>query len=144
GIDVRGAAVDGDDLADPPVLARATPIVSHRSPPLSTLAIRLMKASQNQYAETLLKTLSLAAPQPSVDQSGSRVTAREGSEQQSATAAGGRAIVRAVLTSWGVADSELIQRDGSGLSRYDYVTADALVAILSHVYRDEKLRAPFE
>ena len=27
-------------------------VASHRSPPLSTLAMRLMKASQNLYAET--------------------------------------------------------------------------------------------
>ena len=33
--------------------------------------------------------------------------------------------------------------DGSGLSRYDYVTADTIVAILKHVWQDEKLRGPF-
>jgi D-alanyl-D-alanine carboxypeptidase/D-alanyl-D-alanine-endopeptidase (penicillin-binding protein 4) len=33
--------------------------------------------------------------------------------------------------------------DGSGLSRYDYVTADTIVTILKHVWRDEKLRGPF-
>jgi D-alanyl-D-alanine carboxypeptidase/D-alanyl-D-alanine-endopeptidase (penicillin-binding protein 4) len=33
--------------------------------------------------------------------------------------------------------------DGSGLSRYDYVTASALVQILTHVWRDETLRGPF-
>ena len=38
----------------------------------------------------------------------------------------------------------MIQRDGSGLSRYDYVTPEALVTILTHVSRDEKLRGPFE
>ncbi len=30
------------------------------------------------------------------------------------------------------------------MSRYDYVTADALAAILAHVDRDERLRGPFE
>src|SRR5262249_7142120 len=52
GIDVRGAAVDIDDLLDPPA-AGGTQVGTHRSPPLSTLAARLMKISQNQYAETL-------------------------------------------------------------------------------------------
>ena len=33
--------------------------------------------------------------------------------------------------------------DGSGLSRYDYVTADAIVALLKHVWQDERLRGPF-
>src|SRR5581483_11006967 len=32
---------------------------------------------------------------------------------------------------------------GSGLSRYDLVTPEALVTILTHVARDEKLRGPF-
>src|SRR5207248_11371195 len=40
--------------------------------------------------------------------------------------------------------ADLIQRDGSGLSRYDYVTADALVSILAHIDRDDRLRGPFE
>jgi D-alanyl-D-alanine carboxypeptidase/D-alanyl-D-alanine-endopeptidase (penicillin-binding protein 4) len=33
--------------------------------------------------------------------------------------------------------------DGSGLSRYDYVTADMLVTILSRLYADEPRRAAF-
>ena len=33
--------------------------------------------------------------------------------------------------------------DGSGLSRYDLVTADAVVSILAHVYMDARLREPF-
>src|SRR6185295_6110870 len=48
------------------------------------------------------------------------------------------------LEGWGVAAGGLIQRDGSGLSRYDYVTPEALVTILTHVDRDDRLRGPFE
>ena len=33
--------------------------------------------------------------------------------------------------------------DGSGLSRYNYVTADAVVAVLTHVWQDPRLRGPF-
>ena len=33
--------------------------------------------------------------------------------------------------------------DGSGLSRYNYVTADAIVTLLRHVWEDERLRGPF-
>ena len=55
GIDVRGPAVDIDDVGDAPA-TRSTPIVSYQSAPLSTLAVRLMKISQNLYAESFLKT----------------------------------------------------------------------------------------
>ena len=123
GIDVRGEAADVDEVADPPRPDGAL-LISYRSPPLSQLAIRLMKDSQNQYAETFLKTMGRAAG--------------------TATAAAGRASVQTTLQAWGVADADLIQRDGSGLSRYDYVTADALTAILTHVDRDQTLRGPFE
>jgi D-alanyl-D-alanine carboxypeptidase/D-alanyl-D-alanine-endopeptidase (penicillin-binding protein 4) len=123
GIDVHGEAVDIDEIAGRP-RSSAPPLVVYRSPPLSVLALRLMKTSQNQYAETLLKTVGSAAG--------------------TATAAGGRASVAARLQSWGVAPADLIQRDGSGLSRYDYVTADALATVLVHVDRDSSLRARFE
>ena len=124
GIDVQGPAADLDDLGhDAPDPRSAAPIATFRSPPLSTLAVRLMKISQNLYAETLLETLSGTTP---------------------ATAAGGRAVVQSVLTAWGLADGDVIQRDGSGLTRYDFVTAEALVAILTHVDRDPRLREPFE
>jgi D-alanyl-D-alanine carboxypeptidase/D-alanyl-D-alanine-endopeptidase (penicillin-binding protein 4) len=124
GIDVHGPAVDMDGLSDPPAIAGTAPMLSHRSAPLSTLAIRLMKSSQNQYAETLLKALG----------------AENGSE---ASAIAGRAAVTRILERWGVQAGGLIQRDGSGLSRYDYLTADALVTILAHIHADPRLREPF-
>jgi serine-type D-Ala-D-Ala carboxypeptidase/endopeptidase (penicillin-binding protein 4) len=125
GIDVRGPAVDIDDAdGEPP--RGGQPLAIHRSAPLSTLALRLMKDSQNLYAETLLKTLG----------------ARDGAG--GATAEGGCHEVAVALRPWGVAPDSLIQRDGSGLSRYDYVTADALVTILAHVVADERLRGPFD
>ena len=124
GIDVRGPAVDIDDVRDLPAGAR-TPVVSYRSAPLSELAVRLMKVSQNQYAETLLKSVSAA---PGVVP----------------TAAGGWLAAQAIFERWGIASGSLIQRDGSGLTRYDFVTPEALVAILTHVDRDPQLRGPFE
>jgi len=124
GIDVRGPAVDIDDIADQPPRDHAIELIAHRSPPLSALALRLMKASQNLYAETLLKTI--------------------GSVNGTATEAGGRIVAEAALQRWGVAPDGMILRDGSGLSRYDYVTPETLAIILSHVAADERLRGPFE
>jgi D-alanyl-D-alanine carboxypeptidase/D-alanyl-D-alanine-endopeptidase (penicillin-binding protein 4) len=122
GVDVRGPAVDVDDIRDPPARSDTAAIV-HRSAPLSTLALRLMKDSQNLYAETFLKTMSAGRP---------------------ATAAAGLAAAQATLQTWGVSPDSLIYRDGSGLSRYDYVTAQALVTVLTHVERQPTLKGPFE
>ena len=124
GIDVRGPSVDIDDIRDAPPRPDGAPLINYRSAPLSTLAIRLMKASQNLYAETFLKTLAAG---PAV-----------------ATTAAGRTIAQTALQAWGVGADGLILRDGSGLTRYDYVTPDALVTILSHIDREASLKGPFE
>ena len=81
------------------------------------------KFSLNLHEETLLKTMGAGAGTP--------------------TSKAGRAIVRSTLEMWGVAPGELVQADGSGLSRYNYLTADTLVRTLTHVDRDDKLRGPF-
>jgi D-alanyl-D-alanine carboxypeptidase/D-alanyl-D-alanine-endopeptidase (penicillin-binding protein 4) len=124
GIEVRGAAIDIDDIADPPPADRRTTIATHRSLPLSELSLRLMKNSQNLYAETLLKTLGATGESPTLES--------------------GRMVVADVLTAWGVPPAGLVQVDGSGLSRYNYVTADTVTAVLSHIHRDDRLRVPFE
>jgi D-alanyl-D-alanine carboxypeptidase/D-alanyl-D-alanine-endopeptidase (penicillin-binding protein 4) len=124
GITVTGAAVDIDDINDAPAREGAPVLLVHRSPPLSALATTLMKVSQNLYAETFLKTI--------------------GAADGVATAIAGRAAARATLQPWGVEPGGLIQRDGSGLSRYNYVTPQTIVTILTHVDRDDRLRGPFE
>ena len=77
-----------------------------------------MKVSQNLYAETFLKTL--------------------GGQTARGNTVAWREVVRAVLTSWGISPDAYVQYDGSGLSRYNYVTADMLVAILTRMHRDPK------
>ena len=51
--------------------------------------------------------------------------------------------MRETLAGWGIGADSFVMSDGSGLSRYDYVTADTIVTILKHVWQDEKLRGPF-
>ena len=124
GIEIRGPAVDVDDVTGPPSAGDGTVLNIHHSPPLSTLAVRLMKTSQNLYAETLLKTLGGLAGAPTFE--------------------GGRTAAGATLAPWGISPTGVVQVDGSGLSRYNYVTAETLVTVLTHVDRDAGMRGPFE
>jgi D-alanyl-D-alanine carboxypeptidase/D-alanyl-D-alanine-endopeptidase (penicillin-binding protein 4) len=126
GIDVKGAAVDRDDLApeDPLRLDAPAPrvVARHTSEPLSVIARRFLKVSQNQYAELLVKTVGR--------QAGEGSTAR------------GQQVIRSVLDQWGVPPNSYILFDGSGLSRYNYLSAEALVDVLEHMYRDPRHREP--
>jgi D-alanyl-D-alanine carboxypeptidase/D-alanyl-D-alanine-endopeptidase (penicillin-binding protein 4) len=124
GIEVRGPAVDIDDVHDPASAAEGTVLNIHRSPPLSELAGRMMKNSVNLYGETLFKTI--------------------GAKNGSPTFEGGRMAVAATLARWGVAEEGLVQVDGSGLSRYNYITPDTLAKVLMHVEGSAILREPFE
>lgn len=124
GIDVQGPAEDIDDLSAPLDRSCAAALTEWQSGALSGIGSTMMKMSQNLFAETLLKTLGVHA-------------AGTGS------AATGRAAIGDVLARWGVLASDILMVDGSGLSRYNLVTPDALVAVLAHVYRDERLRGRF-
>jgi D-alanyl-D-alanine carboxypeptidase/D-alanyl-D-alanine-endopeptidase (penicillin-binding protein 4) len=123
GIRVRGDGVAVRDLDTVPDRSLATTLLSRRSAPLSEIAKVLMKASQNLYAETLVKTLGLQAGAGTVE--------------------AGDKIVQEVIESWGVEPGSYVLVDGSGLSRYNYVTAQTIVQILRHIYMDPRHRAPF-
>ena len=120
GIPIRGAAVDIDDISPTPSHSGIAPLATYQSPPLSVLATTMMKLSQNQYAEALLKTIGAG------------------------TAKGGSDVVRAALQNWDIDPAGIIQVDGSGLSRYDFITPATMVAVLTHVERSDRLRAVYE
>jgi len=127
GIEVHGPAVDIDDLDNPPTHNAAAPLITYQSPPLSMLATTMMKLSQNLYAETLLKTIGI-----------------DSNDHPTGTAQAGLAVIRSVLEGWNIDPSGLIQADGSGLSRYNYITPETMIAILTHIGRDERLKSVFE
>ena len=52
-------------------------------------------------------------------------------------------MVRETIGAWGIGRDAFVMYDGSGLSRYDYVTTEAIVTLLTHVWKDERLRGPF-
>jgi len=124
GITVTGGAWDIDDLTQPVATGARRVIASRQSAPLSSVGAQMLKVSQNFYGEMLLKALGHADTTPG-------------------SAAAGRQVARTVLSGWGIMPDSYVMNDGSGLSRYDYVTSDAVVALLTHVWRDERLRGPF-
>ena len=124
GIGVSGQAIDFDDIAAEMPGGDSQVLVTTESPPLREIATVLMKVSQNLYAETLLKALGAA---------------RNGL----GTAEGGRLAVRNTLSEWGIPGDAHILYDGSGLSRYNYVTAATLTAVLEHMYKDPRHRDAF-
>lgn len=84
------------------------------SEPLSEVVERLLERSDNQVAESLLRTLG-----------------REVSGVGSAEA--GLRAVEATLAGWGIAPGAVELADGSGLSRYSRVTPAALVRLLRRI-----------
>jgi serine-type D-Ala-D-Ala carboxypeptidase/endopeptidase (penicillin-binding protein 4) len=127
GIDVFGGAADMDDLAAELLDGRTGErrvLATAESPTLREIGAVLMKVSQNQYAETLLKAAGAA---------------RGGL----GTAAAGRRTFVDVLTAWGLPPGSYVLQDGSGLSRYNYVTASGLIAILEQMHKDERHREAF-
>jgi D-alanyl-D-alanine carboxypeptidase/D-alanyl-D-alanine-endopeptidase (penicillin-binding protein 4) len=124
GIAVQGGTCTIEDASPAPGSTTPRVIATRSSAPLSSLAGYFLKVSQNFYADMLLKTIGRASGGP-------------GSVVQ------GVASVRETIGRWGIAPDEIVMNDGSGLSRYDYLTADAIVGVLRHVWQDERLRGPF-
>jgi D-alanyl-D-alanine carboxypeptidase/D-alanyl-D-alanine-endopeptidase (penicillin-binding protein 4) len=124
GIFVGGNPLDIDDARVKPDYAKASLILEDQSPTIGSIIDVCLKWSRNQYAETLLYSMAPAGVE--------------------ATASAALAAVSETLTTWGVAPESYIARDGSGLSRNDYLTPDALVTVLTHMWRDARHRALFQ
>jgi D-alanyl-D-alanine carboxypeptidase/D-alanyl-D-alanine-endopeptidase (penicillin-binding protein 4) len=88
-----------------------TPLFEMRSPAFPVVLARMMKPSQNQVAEILFKTLG-----------------RERTGVGSADS--GRRVVERQLRAWGADSLEYAVRDGSGMSRHDYVSPRTLIRVL--------------
>jgi serine-type D-Ala-D-Ala carboxypeptidase/endopeptidase (penicillin-binding protein 4) len=127
GIITNGDAVDIDDVAaefiegDP---AGRHVLATTMSAPLRDVATVLMKVSQNQYAETLLKA----------------VGATRGGL---GTTAAGRRAAAETFTGWGIPTDGYVMSDGSGLSRYNYVAPATITTILARMHGDPRHRDAF-
>ena len=118
GIPVRGIPVVFQRSSLLASLPR-TAIVESQSPPLREIAATMMKVSQNLYAETLLKAVGAAGG-------------------ATGTADAGRAAAQKIFEAWGIPAGSYVQADGSGLSRYDFVTAEMITALLERMHKDPK------
>lgn len=105
----RGIAVD-EQPADP--TAPVDTLFRMRSEPLAALLPAVLKPSQNQMAEMLLRTVALQATGIGVVDSAFRVE-------------------RDQLLAWGAPSDGFVLRDGSGLSRYDYLSPETIVHVLA-------------
>jgi D-alanyl-D-alanine carboxypeptidase/D-alanyl-D-alanine-endopeptidase (penicillin-binding protein 4) len=124
GIEVRGLPVGLPDWRNrlSPVPRRV--LVESQSPPLRDIATVMMKVSQNLYAETLLKAVGAAGG-------------------ATGTADAGRTAAQKIFEAWGIPAGSYVQADGSGLSRYDFLTAEMIVTLLERMYRHPRHHDPF-
>ena len=121
---VSGSTLDIDDQRVKPDYSRATLMLEDQSPALDAVVDICLKWSRNEYAETMLRSLAPTSGE--------------------ATAEAGLAVVNETLLKWGVKPESYIARDGSGLSRNDYLSPDALIATLTQMWRDDRHREKFQ
>lgn len=122
GIQVTGGAFDVDDIRPRPELTATTLVHGHMSPPLAAIVQPLLKDSINLYGEALMRLNAAMEPVPTND------LALDG--------------LRRRLTAWGVPPDGVQLVDGSGLSRRNVLSAEALVTVLERMH-DPSARAPF-
>jgi serine-type D-Ala-D-Ala carboxypeptidase/endopeptidase (penicillin-binding protein 4) len=118
----RGIVVAGGELGSvsPRVADKSmhgTPLFTIHSPPLRAVLPALEKPSQNQIAEILFKTLGLE-------------------KTGVGSADSGRVVLERQLAAWGAEPDGYLIRDGSGLSRYGYLSPETLVRVLDKVRAD--------
>jgi D-alanyl-D-alanine carboxypeptidase/D-alanyl-D-alanine-endopeptidase (penicillin-binding protein 4) len=110
--------------------ASSTPpveIARLESPPLSLIAAKTMKPSQNMYTEAILRILG--------EQIGDKTNPKATSEAR------GIAVVKSFLTQIGIPSDAVIQWDGSGLSRHNLIAPAALVQLYSYMTRSPNAQA---
>lgn len=132
-LESKGVTVKGRsrvlESARPDTAPAQTEIAKIESPPLALIAAKTMKPSQNMYTEVLLWTLGEVR----------RTTLSPDDPMYTADSDDlGKAEVKDFMKRIGVADDGFIQYDGSGLSRHDLVTPDAIVRLYTYMANESR------
>ncbi|MGW2292998.1 D-alanyl-D-alanine carboxypeptidase/D-alanyl-D-alanine endopeptidase [Streptomyces violaceorubidus] len=112
-------------------VARATakqsdvPVAQHKSAPLSEVVKKMLKTSDNNIAETLLRMTAVELGKPGTFEAGT-------------------ALVRQVLSSYGISLDNFEMHDGSGLSRADRIPAATLAQLLDAITESPALGSILE
>ena len=111
GISVTGVLIDSDDLDSLDQIRDMELLYTHVSPPFSEILKVLLKRSQNLYAESFVKLLGHHYG-------------------KSGSFAEGEKIIKNTLVRFGLDNGSFQYKDGSGLSRYNYISPAHIVKIL--------------
>ncbi|MEX0600716.1 MAG: D-alanyl-D-alanine carboxypeptidase/D-alanyl-D-alanine-endopeptidase, partial [Rhodothermales bacterium] len=129
GIAVAGKPIDVDDISIKPDYegAHLRRIAVHRSPLLPDVAALVNKASQNLYADNLIKTLAAHVPHDDDDLA-------PGSSER------GIDIAMKTFVRAGIDTSRIRLVDGSGLSRLNLIAPNMTTSLLEYMWRhDDRL-----
>ncbi len=110
GININVELVDVDDLEDGLSYDDAEPLFVHYSPPMSQIVRVVNKISHNLYAEQIFRTFA-----------------------HGGSGSGGERRIKELMSRAGVNADLVSARDGSGLSRKDLVTPEAVVSLMNYV-----------
>lgn len=119
GIEIIGKAIDCDEINGfDSSYSKTNAILEYHSPPNSEVLKKLMKRSQNLYAETMTRVMGWKF-------------FNEGSFRK------GRHVVYDVLNDFSIDTNKIRYMDGSGLSRYNYISPEQIIKILESMKESE-------
>lgn len=110
GIEIEAEVVDIDDLSEYDY-SRDSPLFAYISPPLREILPLVNKESNNFYAEQVFRTFASGG-----------------------SASGGERRIKDLLERAGADTRAISIRDGSGLSRKNFITPEAMTRLLTHMY----------
>lgn len=121
----------------PPQTDLPAEIARIESVPLSEIAAKTLKPSQNLYTEIILRTLG--------EQAGTtQQTNTDIFKNQKSSAEKGIDVVKEFMREAGIAEGSVEQYDGSGLSRHNLISASATVQLYTYMSRHKYFKAFYD